>query len=472
MSDAVPHIHSVDAARAADGLKPRPRVVVVGTGHAGLEAVRALDGADLDVLLVDRNNYHKFQPLLYQVGTAGLQPGNITQSARHIFHGQENFDFRMAKVVGVNFEARQLEVEPGPPVWYDYLILAAGASTAYFGVEGAREYGFPLKNVPDAINLRSHIIGQFEAANRNPALIEDGALTFGIVGGGATGVETAGALVELFDRVLERDFPGLDVHRARVVLIEMGDHLMSAYKPDLQDYTKRTLEKRGVEVWLNTSVERVTPRAVHLKGGDVLKTQTLIWAAGVRANPLADELGVEQTRGGRVVVDEHLNIAGHPEVFVAGDMAGAKSETGELYPQVAQVAIQQGIHAAETMERVERGLEPQPFRYHDLGMMATIGRNAGIVQFPNGAGLKGWLAWLAWAGLHVVKLAGFRNQVSVFLNWTYNYLTYDRGPRLILTTFPESDEVDADRRAVLTTAPASPIPGGSREPALSEPSGS
>ena len=466
MPEAVPHIRSVDAARAADGLQPRPRVVVVGTGHAGLEAVKALGGADLDVLLVDRNNYHKFQPLLYQVGTAGLGPGDITQSARHLFQGQANFDFRMAKVVGVDFEAREIQVDPGPPVWYDYLILAAGASTNYFGVEGARTHGFPLKNVPDAINLRSHVIGQFEAANRNPALIEDGALAFGIVGGGATGVEMAGALVELFDRVLKRDFPGLDVNRARVVLIEASDHLMSAYKPSLQAYTRRTLERRGVEVRLNTSVERVTPQAVHFKSGEVLKTQTLVWAAGVRANPLADELGVAQTQGGRVVVDKHLTIAGHPEVFVVGDMAGGQGETGELYPQVAQVAIQQGRHAAETVLRTERGLEPQPFRYRDLGMMATIGRNAAIVQFPGGTGLTGWPAWAAWAGLHVVKLAGFRNRVSVLLNWTYNYFTYDRGPRIMLTTFPETDEVGADRRALLATAPASAGADGSRDPAL------
>lgn len=449
--------------------EPRRRVVVVGTGFAGLEAVRALRRADLDVLLVDRNNYHKFQPLLYQVGTAGLQPGHITQSARHIFQGQRNFDFRMAKVVGVDFGAKRLEVDPGPPIPYDYLVLAAGASTAYYGVEGAKEFGFPLKNVPDAINLRSHVLGQFEAANRNPALIDDGALTFGIVGGGATGVETAGALVELFDRVLVRDFPALDVRRARVVLFEMGDALMAAYKPELQAYTKRTLEKRGVEVRLNASVERVTPRAVHLEGGETIPMQTLVWAAGVRANPLADVLGVEQTSAGRVVVDEFLSIPGCPEVFVAGDMAGARDPEGELYPQVAQVAIQQGVHAAETIERLGRGLDPQPFRYRDLGMMATIGRNAAIVQFPNGFTMKGWLAWIAWAGLHIVKLVGFQNKAAVFLNWVYNYFTFDRGPRIVLTTFPESDDVEADRRAVLATSPATDGPDGSRAPALAAP---
>ena len=443
---------------SANGRRARPRVVVVGTGHAGLEAVHALRRADVDVLLVDRNNYHKFQPLLYQVGTAGLQPGDITQSARHIFQGQKNFDFRMTKVTGVDFEARQLEVDLGPPIAYDYLVLAAGASTAYFGVEGAEAFGFPLKNVPDAINLRSHILGRFEAASRNPALIEQGALTFVVVGGGATGVETAGALAELIGKVLKLDFPALDVQRARVVLVEMSDRLMAAYKPELQAYTRRVLERRGVEVRLNASVERVTPRQVRLQGGETIETQTLIWAAGVRANPLAGELGVEQTRGGRVVVDEFLTLAGHPEVFVAGDMAGASDPTGALYPQVAQVAIQQGIHAAETIQRRERGLEPKPFRYRDLGMMATIGRNAAIVQFPNGFALKGWIAWMAWVALHVIRLVGFRNQASVLLSWIYNYFTYDRGPRILLTTFPESDEVAAERQALIAATPADAQP--------------
>ncbi|MEP0547927.1 MAG: NAD(P)/FAD-dependent oxidoreductase [Rhodothermales bacterium] len=465
----MPHptpIRSVDAAPAADGMQPRPRVVVVGTGHGGLEAVRALRKAPVDVLLIDRNNYHKFQPLLYQVGTAGLQPGQITQPARHIFQGQENFDFLMAKVLGVDFDARQVLVDVGPPVSYDYLLLAAGASTAYFGVEGAETFSFPLKNVSDAVNLRSHVMGQFEAANRNPGLIEEGALTFAVVGGGATGVETAGALIELFDRVLVKDFPGLDVDRARVVLVEMGPDLMAAYQPELRAYTRRVLEKRGVEVRTETAVERVTARGLNLKSGETLAAQTVVWGAGVRANPLADELGVEQTRGGRVVVDEHLRIPGRPDVFVVGDMAGGTSPEGELYPQVAQVAIQQGIHAARTVERELRGLAPEPFRYRDLGMMATIGRNAAIVEFPGGFTLKGFPAWLAWAGLHVVKLVGFRNQVGVLLNWVYNYFTYDRGPRLILTTFPETDEVEPERRAVLATAPTSPAPGGSHDARL------
>jgi NADH dehydrogenase len=443
--------------------------VIVGTGHAGLEAVKALRRARVDILLVDRNNYHKFQPLLYQVGTAGLQPGEITQPARHIFQGQENFSFRLGKVVGVDLDVQQIRLDVGRPLWYDYLVLAAGASTNYFGVEGAQAYGFPLKNVPDAINLRSHVVHQFERASRNPGLIEEGALTFGVVGGGATGVETAGALAELFHRVLARDFPGLDVARARVVLVEMGSDLMMAYEPGLRAYTRRVLEKRGVEVLLDTAVERVTPRAAVLSGNRVLRTHTLVWAAGVRANPLADGVGAEQTAAGRVVVDETLRIPGRRGVFVVGDMAGAESPEGALYPQVAQVAIQQGVHAARTIERLERGLEPEPFRYKDLGMMATIGRNAAIVQFPGGRTMRGRLAWLAWAALHVLKLAGFRNQLSVLGNWVYNYFTYDRGPRLILAAFPETDalpDAEGPRRPRIAAAPTSSEPGGSLDPRL------
>ncbi|MDX1530332.1 MAG: NAD(P)/FAD-dependent oxidoreductase [Rhodothermales bacterium] len=420
---------------------PCPRVVVVGTGHGGLEAVHALRKAPVDVLLVDRNNYHKFQPLLYQVATAGLQPGDIAQPARHLFQSQANAAFRMARVVGVDLPARRLLVEDAAPIPYDTLVLAAGASTAYFGVEGAREYGFPLKNVADAINLRSHVVGRFEAADRDPELIVDGALTFVVVGGGATGVETAGALVELFDRVFAKDFPRLDVDRARVVLVEMSDGVLAGYAPKLRAYARRVLERRGVEVRLEEAVAEVTPRTVRLQSGEEVRAHTTVWAAGVRANPLADVLGVEQTRGGRVVVDETLRLPEHPEVFVVGDMAGATDPVGDLYPQVAQVAIQQGRHAARTIRRLLDGEPPEPFRYRDLGMMATIGRNAAVAQFPSGFTLTGWPAWAAWALVHVAKLVGFRNRLTVMVNWTYNYFTWDRGPRLVLSTFPETDEV-------------------------------
>lgn len=444
MSTQEVRIQSVDNAPSADGLVPRPRVVVVGTGHGGMEVVGALRREPVDVILVDRTNYHKFQPLLYQVATAGLMPGHITQNARHIFRSQANCSFRMDTVVGVDLDQQEIMTERGAAIPYDYLVLAAGASTAYFGVEGAEEHGFPVKNVTDAIRLREHLLRQFEAANRRPDRIDEGELNVVIVGGGATGVETAGAVVELFERVLARDFPAIDVGRARVSLIEMGDSLLSVYKPRLRDYTKKTLEKRGVDVRVNTAVERVMEGEVHLDGGEVLRCGTLVWAAGVRANLLADVLGVEQTRGGRVVVDEALRVPEHPNVYVVGDMAGAGDPEGVLYPQVAQVAIQQGKHAAQTMKRAWAGLEPEPFRYHDLGMMATIGRNAAILQMPNGFTLKGFVAWLGWLFLHVLKLVGFRNRVGVFLSWIYNYLTYDRGPRLIFDAYLERDEAPLD----------------------------
>ena len=459
-----PQIRGFD--RPADG--PRPRVVVVGTGHAGMECVKALKGEAVDVLLVDRNNYHKFQPLLYQVATAGLDADDITQPARHLYHGQDNVDFRLGTVTGINLDRREIAVEPGPAVPYDWLVLAPGASTAYFGVPGAQRFAFPLKNVPDAIALRSHVLRQFEAANREPALVDRGALRFVVVGGGATGVETAGALTELF-RVLDEDFPALDASAAEVVLVDGSDALMAGYKPDLQAYTKRALERRGVEVRLGHHVAEVMREGVRLDDDAEIRAGTVIWAAGVRANPLIEALGTETTRAGRAVVEESLRLADHPDVFVGGDAAGARDPSGELYPQVAQVAIQQGAHAADEIERAIRGLEPRPFRYTDLGMMATIGRNAAIVQLPSGFTLKGFFAWVGWAVLHVVKLVGFRNQLSVLLNWMYSYVTYDRGPRLIFAAEPEHD--DLDPRPRLAAAPASGEPGGSYDPALQAPPG-
>ncbi|HEX8385578.1 MAG TPA: FAD-dependent oxidoreductase, partial [Rubricoccaceae bacterium] len=299
------HIHSVDNARAADGLVPRPRVVVVGVGHGGLECVQALKREPVDVLVVDRHNYHTFQPLLYQVATAGLDVDDVTQAARHIFQDQDNVDFRLGTVVGADFDARLLLLDEGRPVPYDVLVLAAGATTAYFGVEGAESWAFPLKSAHDAVDLRSHVLRQFEAANRNPALADAGATTVVVVGGGATGVEMAGALWELFQRVLARDFPGLDVDaRARVVLVEGGDYVMDAYKEELRVYTRRQLEKRGIEVRLNVHVSRVTPDGVGLDDGSWVPARTTVWAAGVRAVPLAAALGLETTRGGRVVVDD------------------------------------------------------------------------------------------------------------------------------------------------------------------------
>ena len=440
----VPLIHSVDGARALDGLAPRPRIVVVGMGHGGMTCAQALAREPADVLVVDRHNYHTFQPLLYQVATAGLDVDDVTQPARHILRGQANVDFRYASVTGADLDAHVLHVDTGLPIPYDVLVLAAGATTATYGVEGADTHAFPLKSAEQALALRSHVLAQFETANENPALVEDGALTVVVVGGGATGVEMSGALVELVHRVLSKDFPSLDVGRAQVVLVEGGDALMTGYTDDLRDYTRRALERRGVEVRLGTQVARVEPDRVTLTDGSTIPTRTVVWAAGVQAVPFAATLGLETTRGGRIVVGDDLCVPGHPEVYVVGDLAGATDAQGSLYPQVAQVAIQQGRHVAALIARDRAGLPPTPFAYDDLGMMATIGRNAAILQLPSGFTLKGWLAWLGWLFVHVLALVGFRNRVSVLLSWVYNYLTYDRGPRLILTPPVERDALLPD----------------------------
>ncbi|PAP77657.1 NAD(P)/FAD-dependent oxidoreductase [Rubrivirga marina] len=443
----------------------RPRVVVVGAGHGGLECVLALKTAAVDVLLVDRNNYHKFQPLLYQVATAGLDTSDITQPIRHIVRDQRNADVRLGLVTGADLEARTLHLDTGEAVPYDVLVLAPGASTAFYGVEGAFEHAFPIKNVPDAIALRGHVLSQFEAVARDPGRIDEGALTTVVVGGGPTGVEMAGALRELF-HVLAEDFPTVDVERARVVLVDGLRQPLAGYDADLRQYTREALEKKGAELRFGENVARVDADGVELTDGSRIDAATVVWAAGVQANPLADALGLEQTKGGRVVVDATLRVPGQDRVFVVGDASGASDPDGELYPQVAQVAIQQGRHAARLIERMTSGqTADEPFVYHDLGMMATIGRNAAVLQTPGGLKLTGFLAWMGWLLVHLVKLVGFRNRISVFVNWLYNYVTYDRGPRIILTT----DRGERVRQPLLATAPTEHgRGGGSHDPRLDD----
>ena len=446
----------------------RPHVVVVGAGHGGLECVKALASAAVDVTLVDRNNYHKFQPLLYQVATAGLDVSDITQPIRHLVRRQRNVTVRMGLVVGADFDARTLALDTGETVPYDVLILAPGASTAFYGVEGAFEHGFPLKNVPDAIALRSQILTCFEAAARDPERIDAGALTFVVVGGGPTGVETTGALRELI-HVLAKDFPQLEVERARVVLVDGVSLPLAGYDADLREYTRQTLLDKGAEVRLGANVASVDARGVDLSDGARIEAETVVWAAGVRANPLADALGLEQTKGGRVVVGPDLRVPGHDRVFVVGDAAGSRDAEGALYPQVAQVAIQQGRHAAREIEAMVSGdarVAATPFVYDDLGQMATIGRNAAVLQTPGGLKLTGWPAWMGWLFVHLVKLVGFRNRLSVFVNWLYNYVTYDRGPRIILA----ADRGERVRRPILAAAPTEAGgTGGSHDARLAEP---
>jgi len=419
-------------------------VVIVGAGFGGLAAARELEGAPVDVTLVDRNNFHTFQPLLYQVATSGLSPSDVAYPVRGIFTRQRNLAFRRDTVVAVDWEARRVRLGGGGHLPFDRLIVAAGATVNDFGVPGVAQHGFPLYVLPDAVRLRNHILGRFEAADAEPALVDDGGLTFVVVGGGPTGVEVAGALAELIDKVLHRDFRGsrVDVARAAVILVEMTDELLPPFSPSSQRHARTTLARKGVHVRTGTSVAEVGPTRVVLAGGEEIRAHTLVWAAGVRASPLAAALGVPTTGGGRVAVGPDLRLAGHPEAFVVGDMAAIDDGAG-LLPGVAQVAMQSGRHAARLVGRevVGEGDPHEAFRYRDKGTMATIGRRSAVAELPPGIRLRGTVAWVAWLGLHLVYLMGFRNRVSVFVNWAWNYLTWDRGARLILG----SGEGDAER---------------------------
>ncbi|MCB0077163.1 MAG: NAD(P)/FAD-dependent oxidoreductase [Anaerolineales bacterium] len=430
-----------------------PRVVIIGAGFGGLKAAEKLSKMPVEVLLIDRNNYHTFQPLLYQIATAGLDPEEVAHSVRGVFQGQHNVDFRMGTVEGLSWERQTLWMADGSLISFDYLIIAAGASNNFFGIEGVEENAFPLKSVEEAVRMRSHVISQFEAADADPSLVAEGVLNFVVVGGGATGVEMAGALHELFHLVLAHDYRNVDVSQARVILVEAADGLLTAFSSKSQRYALEVLRERGVEVMLDTKVARADTRAVYLADGREIPTKTLIWAAGIRANPLADALGVAQTRGGRIVVNRDLSLPDHRNVFAIGDIAASLDEQGEPLPQVAQVAIQGASHVARQIERQMRGQPMRDFRYRDLGMMATIGRHAAVTELPTKLRFTGFLAWLAWLFLHLMYLVGFRNRLNVFINWMWNYFTYDRSARLILG----DGRVDPLREQAEATMPAASV---------------
>jgi NADH dehydrogenase len=365
----------------------RPRVVVIGAGFGGLAVVRGLDGAAVDVTLVDRNNFHTFLPLLYQVATAGLNAEDVAHAVRGIVRGHEGVTFRQATVTGVDWDGRTVLLDDGDGLPFDHLVIAAGATTEHFGIPGAAEHGLALYTLDDAVAVRNHVLGCFEAADAASSVrhggggraVDDGALTFAVVGGGATGVEVAGALAELFAVVLRKDFPDLDLGKARIVLLEMGDHLLPAFGDRSRADARRTLEHRGVEVRTGEAVAEITPTRVRLRSGEELAAHTLIWAAGVRASPLAEALGVETGRGGRIVVDPDLRLPDHPEAFAIGDVAAIRDLDGtdgdeRFLPGVAQVAMQSGKHVAAEIRRRLAGEEPVWFRYRDKGSMATIGR--------------------------------------------------------------------------------------------------
>lgn len=410
----------------------RPRVVIVGAGFGGLNAAKALGHAGVDVTVLDRNNFHTFLPLLYQVATAGLEPESIVYPVRAILRRYPNVDFQMAQVSGVDFERRLVQTD-GEAVSYDYLILAAGSSNNYFGHDSFAEHTYGLKDIDDAERLRNRILSAFEQASRESDPDRRAALlTFVQVGGGPTGVELSGAIAELVHDVLRKDFPALDVRAARIVLVEAAPNLLGAFGKRLQRNGLSRLRKMGVEVLLNASVQAVEPDGLTFADGTRLAAGTIVWAAGVRGAPLVDSLSLQPARGARIRVSNTLQVPEQPDVYVIGDMAYLEGfRPGVAYPMVAAVAMQQGRRAARNILARERGRMQKPFHYFDRGSMATIGRRAAVFE-SHGLRLTGFIAWLGWLLVHLVLLVGFRNRLLVLANWTYSYFTFDRAVRLII----------------------------------------
>lgn len=428
----------------------RPHVVVLGAGFGGLAVARALTGKDVDVTIVDKRNHHTFQPLLYQVATAGLDSNDVASSVRGIFHRASNISVRQGEVIGIDFESQTIRIRDGEHLAYDYVVLALGAVTADFGVPGVDDFAFGLKDVAEASSIRDHILTNFELATRVDG--DSTKTTVVVVGGGPTGVEMAGGLAELIDRVLVHDFPELDRSDMAVVLVEAGENVLGGFQDRLRNTATSTLRKMGVDVRLNLGVAEVDARGVLLSNGERIDSETVIWAAGVRAHPLVEVLELETERG-RVSIDAHLRATGQPRVFAIGDLAATPDGEGGLVAQVAAVAVQGGEHVAKTI-LAENGLGelPKPFRYLDRGSMATIGRNAAVVEFPNGWTIRGFPGWVAWLGLHLTHLIGVRNRASVFVNWAWNYLTYDRGSRAVVTGLEHREIADErDKRSELSS---------------------
>lgn len=410
----------------------RPQVVVVGVGFGGLSVARQLRDAPVDVTVLDRHNHHLFQPLLYQVATAQLAATDIAYPARGALRRVPGAVFHTATVTGADWDAREVVCADGRRFGFDHLVLAAGARTADFGV--SLEHAETLKSVDDALSLRGRLMAGFEQADADPAYVDEGGLNVAIVGGGPTGVELAGAVAELYRHVLDRDFPHVPVDRARVALVELSDSVLPTFHPQLREHAAAELGRRGVELHLGRRVEEIDAGEVRLDNGTAIRLGVSVWAAGVEAVGLGDALGLPTGRGGRVAVDDDLSVPGHPGVWAIGDVAAATDADGDVLPQVAPVAIQGGRHVARQVRRRLAGEETEPFRYRDKGMMATIGRRAAVAQLPNGRfRLRGTLGWLAWLWLHLVTLIGFRNRVSVLVDWAWNYFTWDRGGRLLVT---------------------------------------
>jgi NADH dehydrogenase len=424
--------------------KTVPRVVIVGAGFGGLIAARKLATSAVQVTLIDRRNYHTFQPLLYQVATAGLSPGEIAAPIRWILRGQSNVRILMGEVEDVDLSRRVVRLVDAD-IPYDYLIVAAGASHAYFGHDEWEPFAPGLKTIEDALEIRRRVLLAFELAERQAAESgEQVQLNFVVVGGGPTGVELAGTLAEIARRALVNEFHSIDPERTRILLLEGGPRVLPAYPEDLSRSAEEQLRHLGVEVHTSAMVTGIEPAAV-ITSQTRLPAAVILWAAGVAASPLGKKLGAPVDRAGRVLVNPDLSLPGHPEVFVIGDLASLKDKNGNPLPGLAPVAMQQGKATAENIARELQGNPRQNFHYLDKGSLATIGRAAAVAQFGK-VHISGFLAWLSWLFVHIFFLIGFRNRIIVLIQWAWAYFTYERGARLITgsTQLPSWNELQSE----------------------------
>jgi NADH dehydrogenase len=432
--------------------KSNPRVVIVGAGFGGLVAARALAKNPVRITLIDRQNFHTFQPLLYQVATAGLSPGEIAAPIRWILRDRLNVEVLMSEVQDFDLTRRVVKLPDGE-IPYDYLIVAAGASHAYFGHDEWEPFAPGLKTIEDALEIRRRVLLAFELAERQANREKEQVqLNFVVVGGGPTGVELAGTLAEIARRALTNEFRTIDPRKTRIVLLEGGPRVLPAYPEDLSRSAEEQLKRLGVEVHTSALVTNVTPGAVHM-GDTQLPAAVILWAAGVAASPLGKKLGAPVDRAGRVAVNPDLSLPGHPEVFVIGDLATLKDKDGKLLPGIAPVAMQEGKTTAQNIVAELRGKPRRNFDYFNKGNLATIGRAAAVAEFGK-IHISGFVAWLAWLFIHVFFLIGFRNRIIVMVQWAWSYFTYERGARLITgdTHLPGWDELRAEKSDIHTAA--------------------
>ena len=419
----------------SSGRNGRPRVLILGGGFAGVGAAKKLEQVDADVVLVDKHDYHTFQPLLYQLATGLLETTAVGHSLRDLFHGQDNATIHKATVTAVDLSARVVRFEEMAPLTYDYLVLGLGAEVDFFGAQGAVEHALPMYTLPDAMRLKNHVLGKWEQADRDPALVDDGALNVVVVGGGPTGVESAGALAELYRAQFAGDYPDLPQDKARIILVEAGPEIFPMFKPDIRSYSEKALADRHVEVMTGEVVESVAPTRVTLKSGTVLPAHTLVWGAGLQGNALVRSLGLELEKGNRIGVDDELRVPGHPEVYAVGDVAAITDQkTSQVLPQLGSVALQSGEHAGETIARRAAREETKAVRYRDKGTMATIGRGSAVVQMLGGRTMKGKAAQLAWGTVHLALLPTNEDRAKAVVDWAGAGFTHQRAARITVET--------------------------------------